>query len=131
MSGQDFRGMEHFAADNDPPLAVALHALGECEVYVGIIGARYGSSPPDHDLSFTEVEYNRATELGTYRIMLVSRGGLSQDELPERLERLKQFRARVMAAHTVQRFRNPHEAAMMVLAALMVRQRKLLEEGQQ
>src|SRR5205814_10104791 len=59
-SGFQFRGMEQFPAQQEPPLEVALGSLEECDVYVGIVGELYGSSPPGRVLSYTELEYNHA-----------------------------------------------------------------------
>jgi hypothetical protein len=35
--------MEDFGAKNDAPLSVCLAKLYECEIFVGIVGHRYGS----------------------------------------------------------------------------------------
>lgn len=122
-SGYHFHGMEHFPAQDRPPLDACLGALDDSDVYVGIVGGLYGSSPPGRQLSYTELEYRRARELGIYRIMLViddeasvRAAHIEQD--PHRIERLKRFRALVEGRHTVQSFRDGNEAAWKILAAL-------------
>jgi hypothetical protein len=55
-SGYEFRGMEHFAADERAPLEVALRAMDGCDVYLLIIGDLYGSTPPGRVISYTELE---------------------------------------------------------------------------
>lgn len=127
-SRYDFEGMEQFAAQPDPPLDVALAALEKCDVYVGIIGTRYGSSPPRRVRSYTELEYNRASELGIYRIILVSNEGPTDADGPEKRERLSRFRAKIMAQHTVQKFDAPGDVAWRVLSALRVHELRLREE---
>jgi hypothetical protein len=134
-SGHQFRGMEHFPAQQAPPLEVALAALEHSDVYVGIIGDLYGSCPPGRVLSYTELEYNRATELDMYRIILilgddahVNRMHIERD--PNRLRRLLRFRGRILENHTVQKFRDIHEAAWKILAALRNYELRLSEEQQ-
>jgi hypothetical protein len=127
--------MEHFPAQEAPPLDVALAALEECDVYVGVIGDLYGSSPPGRVISYTELEYNRATELDMYRIILVLDEDAQVNRLhverdPDRLRRLARFRARILENHTVQRFSDTHEAAWKILAALRNYELRLSEEQQ-
>jgi hypothetical protein len=132
-SGCEFRGMEHFAADNRPPLDVALAAMADCDIYVVIIGDLYGSNPPGSVRSYTELEYHRARELGLPTIALL----LADDAQVNRLHverdgakraRLDRFRARVLRRHTVQRFRDTNEAAWKVLAALRIHETRLREQ---
>ncbi|MFQ5847141.1 MAG: DUF4062 domain-containing protein [Candidatus Methylomirabilales bacterium] len=132
-SGYTYRGMEHFPPQDEPPLDVCLRALEECDVYVGIVGGLYGSSPPGRVLSYTELEYRHATSLGIYRIMIllddnarVRAGYVEQD--PERIERLNRFRARIVNNHTAQTFRDGHEAAWKILAALRIHEVRLREQ---
>ncbi len=132
-SGHQFRGMEHFPAQPSPPLEVALAALNECEVYVGIIGELYGSSPPRRVLSYTELEYNYATEIGMDKIILVMDDNAQVDPSrvehdPAKLERLGRFRSRIMRDHLIQNFDSPHEAAWKILAALRQHEIRLREE---
>jgi hypothetical protein len=132
-SGIQFRGMEQFPAQQDPPLQVALNALDQCDVYVGIVGELYGSSPPGRVLSYTELEYNHAKARDMQRIILVlsddanvNREQVERD--PEKLERLTRFRDRLLRDHTIQRFDDVHEAAWKLLAALITHQTRLREE---
>jgi hypothetical protein len=134
-SGYQFRGMEHFAADDRAPLDVALPALAECDVYVLIIGDLYGSTPPGRVISYTDLEYRRAQELELPTIVVV----LADDAQISRLHmerdaakrmRLDRFRATVMRRHTVQRFQDTNEAAWKVLAALRMHETKLREEAE-
>jgi hypothetical protein len=100
-------------------------ALSRCNVYVGLIGGLYGYSPPGRRLSYTELEYRRAMDRDMYAIILhldddatVRQSLVERD--PERLRRLERFKRLIRQLHTVQTFRDPHEAAWKILAALRV-----------
>ena len=43
-----------------------------CDVFVGLVGHCYGSSPKDDPTSYTEQEFDLATTLGRPRLMLVA-----------------------------------------------------------
>ncbi|HJX82794.1 MAG TPA: DUF4062 domain-containing protein, partial [Candidatus Angelobacter sp.] len=134
-SGHQFRGMEHFAADDRPPLDVALEAMNDCDVCVVIIGDLYGSSPPGRVRSYTELEYRRAEELGLPLIALVvaddaqvNRLHVERDEAKR--DRLERLRSNILRSHTVETFRDTNEAAWKVLAALRTLETKLREDAE-
>jgi hypothetical protein len=115
----DVRGMEEFAAQDQPPLATCLAALAECDIYIGVVGERYGSSPPDEARSYTELEYESASERAMYRIVLLSETEPeAAHEPPERHARLLEFRQRLRESHTVDTFTSPDDLAWKVLAAV-------------
>lgn len=136
-SGYTFLGMEYFSAQDAPPLNVCLQELETADVYVGVLGTLYGSSPPGEELSYTELEYRRARELTIPCIILViSEEALipvgSFDSDPNRNGKLHDFQTLVMANHTIDRFCTEHEAAWKVLAALRVqetRRREMANHG--
>ena len=57
-------GMELFTAGNKSQLDVIKQWIKESDVYVLLLGARYGSIEPTSHLSYTEVEFDYARELG-------------------------------------------------------------------
>jgi hypothetical protein len=109
-------GMEADGPREERPLDVCLKDVRECEGYFGIIGLRYGSSPPGHpDKSYTEMEYEAAE--GKKRMLLVARpvGPVANLEYPYRdgddsplKPRLDAFRAR-LRTHSIGLFSNLDE----------------------
>lgn len=60
----EIKGMESFGARSSSPLETCLKELEECDIYIGIISMRYGSIDTDTEKSFTQLEYERAKDLG-------------------------------------------------------------------
>lgn len=124
-SGHSFHGMEHFGAQPDPPLATCLTELEHCDIYVALIGARYGSAPTRYRRSYTEVEYEKARELKMPCVILVlDEEAEVKQSIIERegdaRERLEGLKRRLRRNHTVETFRAPDDAAWKILAALRV-----------
>ena len=114
---------------------VSLKELETCDVYVGVIGRLYGSCPSRRVLSYTELEYKRARELGKYQIILVIGDGaqITFDQIeqnPKKIERINRFRERIQRSHTVDYFDNEDEVAWKILAALRIYEIRLSEEQQ-
>ncbi|CAL2083028.1 conserved hypothetical protein [Tenacibaculum dicentrarchi] len=57
-------GMELFSAGNKSQLDTIKRWIDESDIYVLILGGRYGSLEPESGLSYTEIEYNYAIEIG-------------------------------------------------------------------
>jgi hypothetical protein len=55
--------MENLTAENRNAIATSLRMVEEADVYLGILAYRYGTVPDGHDISITEMEFNRAVEL--------------------------------------------------------------------
>ncbi|HJT27742.1 MAG TPA: DUF4062 domain-containing protein [Pyrinomonadaceae bacterium] len=56
--------LERFSAANKSDLEVIKKVMAECQVYILILGHRYGSIPDGHEKSYTEIEYELAKENG-------------------------------------------------------------------
>ena len=52
--------MENYTASDRRPLDVCLRDVRGCDLFVGIVGRRYGSRAPGSDLSFTHHEFEEA-----------------------------------------------------------------------
>lgn len=113
--------MEYFGAHDQTAASVCREKLGECDVYVGILGFRYGSIVPGSEISYTELEFDAATAANLPRLVFVLHEGA---EIPVRLvdsdrTRQDEFRRRVRAAGLVtEYFRTPDELARQVYQAL-------------
>jgi len=118
--------MEYFTARDDKPAAYCREQVGKADVYVGILGFRYGSPVRDETtLSYTELEFEAATTLGLPRLVFL----LDEDEvlpLPQSClsdltygERQEAFRARVAEAGiTVRKVASPDRLETMLSQAL-------------
>ena len=125
-AGEAVLDMAYFTAREDQPAAYCRQQMQRANVYVGIIGFRYGSPVRDEpELSYTELELQAATELGLPRLVFLlnedavlplPRGYLSD---PVYEERQQAFRARAKdAGIIVQRIDSPERLEMLLYQAL-------------
>ena len=64
--------MADFAAAGQAPARVCAERVRGCDVYVGVLGTRYGSPVRDrHGISYTELEFDTAAEAGLDRLVFV------------------------------------------------------------
>jgi hypothetical protein len=56
--------MESLPARDADAIRVSLEMVDRADVYIGIYAWRYGHKPEGHDISITEMEFNRAVERG-------------------------------------------------------------------
>jgi hypothetical protein len=120
--------MESFGSRPDTPAEVCREEVRGCDIFVGIVGTLYGSSPPDSELSFTELEYEAAAEFGKRRLMFVAAEDISLPhnlrEPDDKKNRQDAFRQRVRAQLAADLFRTPDELATLVSAAITNLERK-------
>ncbi|MDT3446120.1 NB-ARC domain-containing protein [Pseudofrankia sp. BMG5.37] len=130
--------MAYFGARDDPPADFCAQQVRASDVYVGLIGFRYGSPVRERpDLSYTEVEFEAATEAGIPRLVFL----LAEDALVPFQEfsdivhggRQRRFRERLNDAGLITTsFRAPADLETAVLDALVKlreRERRELEEA--
>jgi tetratricopeptide (TPR) repeat protein len=64
--------MKDFPAADETPAQLCADLVRGCELYVGVLGTRYGSPVPDKpEVSYTELEFDTATEAGLARLVFV------------------------------------------------------------
>jgi hypothetical protein len=61
--------MRYFAAREGMPADYSRQRVRECEIYVAVIGFRYGSIVPSEAMSYTELEFDEASTVGLPRLV--------------------------------------------------------------
>ena len=98
-------GMELFTAGDASQLEVIKQWIKESDVYLLILGARYGSIEPFTGLSYSEIEYDFAVESGLPHFALVlpeaaiarkHAGGIKPPSAQD-AEKLLSFRSKVLS----------------------------------
>jgi Domain of unknown function (DUF4062) len=101
-------GMELFTAGDASQLEVIKQWIKESDVYLLILGARYGSIEPESGLSYSEIEYDFAVASGMPYFALVLNetvvahkhaAGLTSSAAPE-AAKLAAFRKKVLSKHS-------------------------------
>jgi len=125
--------MEDFGACATDPKSVCIEKASSCDVFVGIVGQRYGSCPPGDDRSMTEIEYDSACSAGVPRFMFVAPEEFAVPahliESDEKRARLAAFRQRVLLGDTVKGFKTDADLTAGVLQAFHNCREMLLSHG--
>lgn len=115
MEEMRFVGMEFFGNRPDDTHAASIDQVDACDVFIGVIGFRYGSG-------ITEAEYRRARELGLPCFIYFKDHAAFHPELtdddPAAAAKLDVFKAGLMREHTVKSFPSPAELAANATADL-------------
>jgi hypothetical protein len=112
--------MAYFAARDGKPAEYCQQRVRACDVYVGLVGFRYGSPVPDRDdeVSYTDLEFRTATDAGIPRLVFLL------DEVPPQLvdpdrRTVEAFRDRLRHADVILKsVRTPDALEAAVLHAL-------------
>ena len=119
--------MADFPAADLPPTELCTERVRSCDVYVGVLGTRYGSPVRDRpEVSYTELEFDTATEAGLERLVFLLDTGATDVGIPvERLIDLefgaqqRAFRRRVQDSGLVtQPFTDPATLGQLVERSL-------------
>ncbi|HEX3530535.1 MAG TPA: SUMF1/EgtB/PvdO family nonheme iron enzyme [Thermoanaerobaculia bacterium] len=114
--------MEDFGARDQAADPFCRALVAECDVFVGLIGYLYGSSPPGGSVSFTVGEYEAAVEAGIPRLLFLASDTFPQiptlREPDDLWQRQQLFRDRVKKECVVDFFDAPDPLATKVTAAL-------------
>lgn len=102
-------GMELFAAGSQSQMEIIKHWIEESDVYMLILGGRYGSIEPNSGLSYIEVEYDYAVSLGRPIFAVVINEAALDRKVKEhgaavletdRARELRAFREKVLTRHS-------------------------------
>jgi tetratricopeptide (TPR) repeat protein len=118
--------MADFPADGRPAAQLCVERVQSCAVYVGVLGTRYGSPVQDKpEVSYTELEFDTATEAGLERLVFVLDTGAADVGIPplalidrEFGDRQDAFRRRVQGSVVTQSFANPDKLGQLVERSL-------------
>ena len=94
-------GMERFTAGNLPVIERCYEEIEQCQFFVSIVGFRYGDLYPNSTLSYSELEFNKAEELGIPILIFIQEGTLDSTKLdPDDFSRLTQYKKRLKSSGT-------------------------------
>jgi len=95
-------GMEQFHAAPTSQWNVITKMIDECDLYLLVIGGRYGSIDEETDISYTEKEYNYAKSKGMPVLVLIKKSTAitesekdTGDDKYDKMKKLDAFRERV------------------------------------
>src|SRR5262245_31293761 len=63
--------MGYFAARDGQPADYCQQRVRDCEIYLAVVGFRYGSLVPGEDVSYTELEFLEASVAGKPRLVFL------------------------------------------------------------
>src|SRR3989440_12989325 len=103
--------MEHLPASDADAIKASLDMVDEAEIYLGIFAHRYGYTPKGHNISITEMEYNRAVERGIPRLIFLMHDDhpikVADVEKGEGAVKLEALKARLSTERVVNFFTSP------------------------
>jgi Domain of unknown function (DUF4062) len=97
--------MRYFAARDGRPADYCRTRVLQCEVFVAVVGFRYGSLVPEQAISYTELEFEEATAAGLPRLvfLLEDGGEIGSVQAGVDDDKVEQFRQRLRTAGLVVR----------------------------
>lgn len=107
------KGMEQFGARTSNPLATCISEVEQSDIYVGIIGMRYGSEEPNSGKSYSQLEYEKAVEQNK-EILIYLIDEESSAVIPnliqfDKIQKLNNFKAILKDKHTIDTFSNSQD----------------------
>ena len=128
-AGDAVGDMAYFTARDDKPAEYCQARVRGCDVYVGLIGLRYGTPVRDRpEVSYTELEFDAAAEAGKPRLVFVLDEDAAVPIPPGRLldadpglqARQRAFRAKVLESWVLAgMFASPEQLEVLLLQALL------------
>lgn len=107
------KGMEQFGARKTTPLATCISEVEQSDIYVGIIGMRYGSEETNSGKSYSQLEYEKAVEQNK-EILIYLIDEENSSVTPnliqyDKIQKLNNFKAILKDKHTIDTFSNPQD----------------------
>lgn len=107
------KGMEQFGARKTTPLATCISEVEQSDIYVGIIGMRYGSEEPSSSKSYSQLEYEKAVEQNL-EILIYLIDEENANVTPkliqyDKIQKLNNFKTILRDKHTIDTFSNPQD----------------------
>jgi len=107
------KGMEQFGARKTNPLATCISEVEQSDIYVGIIGMRYGSEEQNSGKSYSQLEYEKAVEQNL-EILIYLIDEENSNVTPnliqyEKIPKLNNFKTILKDKHTIDTFSNPQD----------------------
>lgn len=128
-AGFEPRMMEHLPALDADAIKASLAMVEEADVYVGVFAYRYGYVPDGHDISVTEMEYDRAVALDKPRLIFFMHEDhpvTGKDvETGSGAAKLETFKSRIGKARVAAFFKSAAELRAHVVEALTALGKKL------
>ena len=126
---QIIKGMEYFGSTPQKPLETCLSELGECRLFIGIIGMKYGSVNEEENKSFTQIEYEAAIKGNIPTLIYIID---ENHPIPSKFvetgagaKRLQEFKAILKTKHTVSSFTTPQDLGTKLSNDLLIALSKL------
>lgn len=113
--------MEHIPASDADALRISIDIVENADLYVGIFAYRYGHVPLQHEISITEMEYDRAVARKIHRLIFImddSHPITIADVESEQLSKLNAFKDRLKSENTVNFFTSPADLRAHVINSL-------------
>lgn len=116
-------GMEHFVSSPEKPLDASLADVRRCNLYVLLVGMRYGTIDEKTGKSYTELEYEEALRNNIPVLAFL----IDENECPvlpkycdtgEKAEILKTFKKRLNEAHVTARFKSSNDLKQLIIRAI-------------
>jgi tetratricopeptide (TPR) repeat protein len=117
--------MEHMTALNAAAIKASLDLVDQADVYLGIFAHRYGYIPKEDNpqkISITEMEYNRAVEFDTPRLIFLIKENYPFDpsyvDKGKEAAKLKKLKKRLGKERVVKIFTSPEDLRGHIVSAL-------------
>lgn len=104
----EISGMEKFGARTEKPIQTCILEVESSNIFIGIIGMRYGSIEIESGKSFSQLEYEKALDL-KQEILIYLIDEFNSKITPnhidfENYKKLKDFKNMISANHTIEKF---------------------------